>query len=151
MNSIQVARSVPYYLLTTEGWAFPEARAMNATSISVACRNGAGRSIATVLPVSLALAALLVYGSHQTFGDNGASSLLSITCWILVVAGVTGTTLASNGNRYGWLLLFSLQPLWIAYALCTDQPGLIFGSLAYGAAQLNGLLMSWRQANGDEK
>ena len=124
---------------------------MNATSISVACRNGAGRSIAAVLTVSLTLAALLVGSSHEALGGEGGAGRLSVACWLLVIAGISGTTLASNGNRYGWLLLFGLQPLWIAYALCTDQPGLIFGSLAYGMAQLNGLLVSWRKANGDEK
>ena len=45
-----------------------------------------------------------------------------------------------HGGRFGWLLLFGLQPLWITYALCTDQLGLVLGPLAYAVAQLNGFL-----------
>ena len=52
--------------------------------------------------------------------------------------------LAGRGVPWGWLLLVSLQPLWIAYAVTTEQYGIAIGSLAYGASQLNGFLRSRR-------
>lgn len=104
---------------------------------------GAARCAVAVLAVSLSLAVLLC----ATIGDGAeAAWKLSSVCWFLVVAGVTGTAMSSSGCRFGWLLLVGLQPLWIAYALCTDQTGLIAGSLAYGVAQYNGLRVSWRRA-----
>jgi hypothetical protein len=71
---------------------------------------------------------------------------LSMACWGLVFAGVVGTFLASRGNRWGWLLLVSLQPLWITYALATGQHGFILGAVMYGAAQLNGFMRSRRES-----
>jgi hypothetical protein len=63
-----------------------------------------------------------------------------VICWLLAVGGIAGTAVASFGGRFGWLLLFGLQPLWITYALATGQGGLILGSVAYSAVQLNGYL-----------
>jgi hypothetical protein len=67
-------------------------------------------------------------------------TVLCISCWGLVVGGVTGTFLAGAGMRCGWLILLGLQPLWIAYALVTGQHGFMLGSVAYAGAQLNGYL-----------
>lgn len=103
--------------------------------------------VAAVLTVSLGLSALLWSRAEAGFlsGHEGLSAgFLSLVCWLLVVGGIAGTALASCGSRFGWLLLLGLQPPWIAYALCTDQNGLIVGCLAYGAAQLNGFLKSAR-------
>jgi len=60
--------------------------------------------------------------------------------WLLVVGGVAGNFLAGDGRRWAWLVLFGLQPVWIAYALATGQVGFVLGSLAYAGAQLNGYL-----------
>ena len=112
--------------------------------------DGMVRHVAAVLALSLVLAALLLWITRDALAaGNGIvpAAELSVVCWLLVVAGITGTALASNGNRYGWLVLFGLQPLWITYAFCTGQTGLILGSLAYGAAQLNGLRVSWRKCS----
>lgn len=101
--------------------------------------------VAAVLAVSLGLAALLWNQIQATdpaasHGTAGPANGVSVICWLLVVTGITGTALASFGGRFGWLLLFGLQPLWIAYALATGQGGLVLGSVAYGAVQLNGFL-----------
>ncbi|MGD8377545.1 MAG: hypothetical protein PVF68_15540, partial [Acidobacteriota bacterium] len=106
-------------------------------------RRGAGRWIAAVLTASVGLAGLLVLAASAEGGEGGPAGTLSLVCWALVIAGIGGTALASCGRCAGWLLLLGLQPIWIAYAICTDQPGLVLGSLAYGVAQLNGLLVSW--------
>ena len=106
---------------------------------------GALTSVVAVLVVSLGLSALLWFGARSSlFASHGnlSPACLSLLCWALVIVGILGTALASYGGRLGWLLLFGLQPIWIAYALCTDQNGLILGSLAYGLAQLNGFLKS---------
>ena len=63
-------------------------------------------------------------------------------CWGLVGAGILGTNLASRGVAGGWLLLVSLQPMWVVYALTTEQYGIIVGSVACGVGQLNGFLRS---------
>jgi hypothetical protein len=65
-------------------------------------------------------------------------------CWSLVGAGILGTHLTSRGVPWGWLLMVSLQPMWIVYALTTDQYGFILGSIACGLAQLNGFLRARR-------
>jgi len=97
------------------------------------------RTIAMVALVSLVLATLVRRGYAAGLGSHG---LLSPTmlCWILVSCGIAGTAVASSGGRIGWLVLFSLQPIWIAYALTTDQAGLILGCLFSAAAHLNGFL-----------
>jgi|GEM_PF-4546021 len=92
----------------------------------------------TLILASLFAAALVII----TLVNDSATtaSLLRLTCWALVGAGVAGTFLAGAGYRSGWLILLGLQPIWIAYALITDQYGFVPGSIAYGVAQLNGFL-----------
>ena len=99
---------------------------------------------ATIILASIFSAALVVF---TLVNDSAATGfLLCLTCWILVGAGVAGTFLAGAGYRSGWLILLGLQPIWIAYALITDQYGFVPGSIAYAAAQLNGYL---RGGNGE--
>lgn len=69
------------------------------------------------------------------------------TSWCLVGAGIVGTHLASRNIPWGWLLLVSLQPMWIVYAISTEQYGFVVGAIAYGAGQLNGFLRSRRGAD----
>lgn len=75
---------------------------------------------------------------------GNAGAWMSLACWGLVLFGVAGTFLAGRGVSWGWLLLASLQPLWISYAVLTGQYGFIVGAVAYGAAQMNGFLRSRR-------
>ena len=100
---------------------------------------------AGLLLVSAALAALLLHGYAVGLGQHGLLSP-AVLCWILVSCGIAGTAVASSGVRLGWLVLFGLQPIWIAYALATDQAGLILGCLFSGAAYLNGFLRRGRSA-----
>ena len=101
-------------------------------------------AVATLVLASIFSAALVLF---TLVNDSAATeSLLRFTCWFLVGAGVTGTFLAGAGYRSGWLILLGLQPIWIAYALITDQYGFVPGSIAYAAAQLNGYL---RGGNGE--
>jgi len=67
-------------------------------------------------------------------------TVLQGVCWLLVAGGVAGTFLAGDGRRWAWLMLFGLQPVWIAYAVATGQPGFVLGSVACAGAQLNGYL-----------
>jgi hypothetical protein len=98
--------------------------------------------VAGVLVLSLGLSGFL-WTRLQGFPDVSSGDLAGsyrMICWALALAGIAGTVLASFGWRVGWLLLFGLQPVWIAYALATGQTGLILGSAAYAVAQLNGFL-----------
>ncbi len=96
--------------------------------------------ILLVLLVSLLFGRLLlINGGSQSPGSENA---LMVACWFLVLAGIAGTLLLGNGNSWGWLIMFGLQPLWVAYAIATQQHGLIPGALAYGAVQLNGFIRS---------
>ncbi len=70
-----------------------------------------------------------------------------VVCWSLVGAGILGTHLTGRNVPWGWLLLVSLQPMWVVYALVTEQYGFIVGSIACGLGQLNGFLRSHRGAN----
>lgn len=70
------------------------------------------------------------------------ATVLQAVCWLLVVGGVAGTFLAGDGRHWAWLILFGLQPVWIAYALATGQTGFVLGSLAYAGAQLHGYFRS---------
>ena len=54
----------------------------------------------------------------------------------------------SNRNR---LLLLCLQPMWIAFAISTEQYGFVVGSVAYGLGQLNGFLRSRREVHDKEE
>lgn len=98
--------------------------------------------VAGALMISVGLSVLV----WQQVGAEGRGSAPAI-CWVLAVAGIAGTAMASTGGRFGWLLLFGLQPLWIAYALTTDQIGLVVGPMAYAVAQLNGFLKTARKQN----
>ena len=71
-------------------------------------------------------------------------------CWGLVSASILGTHLTSRNVPWGWLLLVSLQPMWVVYALATEQYGFIVGSIACGLGQLNGFLRSRRGASREE-
>ncbi len=96
--------------------------------------------ILLVLLVSLLCGKLLlVSGGGQ---NPGSENELMMACWLLVLAGIAGTLLIGNGISWGWLIMFGLQPLWVAYAIATQQHGLIPGALAYGAVQLNGFIRS---------
>jgi hypothetical protein len=101
------------------------------------------RLVACSLSASAALAgAFVAAGAAGVLPDDATSA----GCWALVVGGVVGTLLAGRGSSWGWLLLVSVQPLWITYAMATEQYGFIFGSVAYGFGQLNGFLRARREA-----
>lgn len=51
--------------------------------------------------------------------------------WILALCGITGTFIVGKKNRWGWVVLFFNETLWIIYALSSSQYGFILGSIAY--------------------
>jgi hypothetical protein len=99
------------------------------------------RELTCSLAASAGLAAVILGVGIVTGSRPCATALAS---WGLVLAGILGTHLAGRNVPWGWLLLVSLQPLWIAYAFATEQYGFAVGSLAYGLGQLNGFLRSRR-------
>ena len=113
-------------LLTGEGKGFCSGANLAAAGLTFAVSSAAAAAIT---------AAPRLCPDHR-FG----AVLLQAVCWLLVAGGVAGTFLAGVGRRWAWLILFGLQPVWIAYALATGQPGFVLGSLAHAGAQLNGWL-----------
>ena len=79
--------------------------------------------------------------------DARQYSTPALVCWSLVLTGIAGTALAAHGVSWGWLILFGLQPLWVAYAITTGQHGLIPGALACGIAHLNGFFRTGAPLN----
>ena len=53
--------------------------------------------------------------------------------WVLACCGIVGTFIVGRKNKWGWVVLFFNETLWIIYALHTKQYGFILGSLAYMA------------------
>ncbi len=97
------------------------------------------RRIAGVLLGGSALGTLITLAA-RTSGPAGPDA--SRLCWALVIVGIVGTMMAGRGIGWGWLLLFGLQPLWIGYALVTEQYGFVVSAVAYGVGQLQGYLRS---------
>ncbi|MBY8872874.1 hypothetical protein K7640_13620 [Micromonospora sp. PLK6-60] len=63
--------------------------------------------------------------------------------WALTLVGLTGWWLTGRRLWQGWAVSLSVQILWLAYALVTEQYGFIVAALSYGAmATLN--LRRWR-------
>jgi hypothetical protein len=81
---------------------------------------------------------LLLPGAASAYGTAD----LSLVCWVLVIAGIVGTMLAGRGVGWGWLLLFGLQPLWVGYAVATEQYGFVVSAVAFSIGQLQGYLRS---------
>lgn len=64
--------------------------------------------------------------------------------YVLTALGVAGIFLAGSRKRIGWALGLSVQPLWIIYALATDQWGFILSGVVYGGVYLRNWLR-WRR------
>jgi hypothetical protein len=60
--------------------------------------------------------------------------------WLLTSIGVTGLYLAGKRSLWGWVIGFSVQFLWLGYALVSRQWGFIVSSIAYGAVNLRNLI-----------
>lgn len=97
-------------------------------------------AVAVTLTVATVVSATILAVARLCPDPALRQSVLQAVCWLLVVGGVAGTFLAGDGRQWAWLILFGLQPVWIAYAVATDQPGFVLGSVAYAGAQLNGYL-----------
>lgn len=52
--------------------------------------------------------------------------------WLLAAIGVSGLFLAGSKRKLGWAIGFSVQGLWVAYAVATKQWGFIASAIAYG-------------------
>lgn len=53
--------------------------------------------------------------------------------WLLALVGVTGIFFVGKKTPMGWVILFTNECIWIAYALATKQYGFIVMALAYMA------------------
>jgi len=86
------------------------------------------------------LGALLAAMARHAGGPEQTN--LSLFCWLLVLGGIVGTAVTARGIGWGWLLLFGLQPLWVGYAVATEQYGFVVSAVAFAVIQLQGYLRS---------
>jgi hypothetical protein len=62
----------------------------------------------------------------------------------LAAIGIFGIYLAGNKSRWGWIVGFSAQVLWFAFAIATRQYGFILSAIAYGWVYARNYLR-WRR------
>ncbi|TSA85870.1 hypothetical protein FNU79_08790 [Deinococcus detaillensis] len=63
--------------------------------------------------------------------------------WVLPILGVTALWASGSGKRWGWLVGFVGQLLWVAYALASRQYGFLLSALAFAAIYARNYL-HWR-------
>lgn len=62
--------------------------------------------------------------------------------WVLTILGIVGFFVVSTGDKRGWLLNFSVQPIWLVYSLETKQYGFVLASVFYAWV----FWRNWRRA-----
>lgn len=70
--------------------------------------------------------------------------------WLLTVIGVFGLWMSSRRKAWGFLIGFSAQILWVAYALATDQLGFVVSAFFYGWMYWRNF-NAWREAQAPQK
>lgn len=63
--------------------------------------------------------------------------------WVLPILGVTALYASGSGKRWGWLVGFAGQLLWIVYALASRQYGFLLSAAAFAAIYARNYL-HWR-------
>lgn len=63
--------------------------------------------------------------------------------FVLSAIGIVGIVLAGSKYKLGWLIGFAVQPLWIAFAVTTEQYGFILNAVVYAAVYARNWLR-WR-------
>ncbi|GAA4007373.1 hypothetical protein GCM10022631_19070 [Deinococcus rubellus] len=63
--------------------------------------------------------------------------------WVLPILGVTALYASGSGKRWGWLVGFAGQLLWIVYALLSQQYGFLLSAAAFAAIYARNYL-HWR-------
>jgi nicotinamide riboside transporter PnuC len=67
-----------------------------------------------------------------------------IWSFVLSAIGIVGILLAGSKYKVGWLLGFFVQPLWIVFAIQTEQYGFILNAVIYAAVYARNWLR-WRR------
>jgi hypothetical protein len=91
------------------------------------------RQVTGPLGLSIGVTLILVLTSSVTETRLGAPLYWS---WLLTGLQVLALWAAGAEYRWGWLLGASVQPPWIAYAVLTDQVGVVPGCAISAAVQL---------------
>jgi len=66
-----------------------------------------------------------------------------IWSFVLTGIGVLGLYIAGSKSLWGWAIGLAAQPLWIIFAVVTEQYGFIISGLIYGWVYARNLLR-WR-------
>jgi hypothetical protein len=67
-----------------------------------------------------------------------------IWSFVLSFLGIAGIILAGSKYKVGWLIGFFVQPLWIIFAITTEQYGFILNALIYATVYARNWL-KWRR------
>ena len=67
-----------------------------------------------------------------------------IWSFVLSAIGIVGILLAGSKHKIGWLVGFFVQPLWIIFAIQTEQYGFILNAIIYAAVYARNWLR-WRR------
>jgi len=78
--------------------------------------------------------AIFLFVSYSTYSVVMALvGFIGEQAWSFTLAafGILGIYMAGSRNLWGWIISFSMQGLWITYAIVTEQYGFIASSLGY--------------------
>lgn len=64
--------------------------------------------------------------------------------FLLSALGIVGLLLAGSKYKVGWLIGFCVQPLWVIFAIQTEQYGFILNAVIYAAVYARNWLR-WRR------
>lgn len=64
--------------------------------------------------------------------------------YLPVVVGVAGTYVSGKKSKWGWMLGFIAQILWILYSVAINQWGLVVSSAIYGVVYAKNFF-AWRK------
>lgn len=73
-----------------------------------------------------------------------------IWSFVLSFIGIAGILLAGSKYKVGWLIGFFVQPLWIVFAVTTEQYGFILNAVIYAAVYARNWLL-WRRDERERK
>lgn len=64
--------------------------------------------------------------------------------FVLSFIGIAGLLLAGSKRKIGWLVGFAVQPLWIIFAITTEQYGFILNATIYAGVYARNWTL-WRR------
>jgi len=57
--------------------------------------------------------------------------MTSVLSWLLTGVSVVSLWVTGRSPQWGWTLCLAAQPVWVAYALTTGQPGFLVSAVTF--------------------